>query len=83
MNENILTFEKSYPDGKPISIQVGRIYLGMGHWPVRLMMLPDGLHLAVDSNCPFVHLMYQGENEITGLGTFVMQPKSSPTGEAK
>jgi hypothetical protein len=47
-------FEQSYVDGKTVAKPIGRLYLG-DNSVVRVMLMPDGLHIMVKKGSKFVH----------------------------
>ena len=51
-----LKFPIAADTGETLGIQLGRLCLGRGDATVRIFLLPDGLHVAVPKDCPFVHL---------------------------
>ena len=63
-----MEFETSYSGDTVIPKEIGRIRLGDGN-VVRIMLYPDGVHVAVNKDSPFVHLWSMEDiSVVAGLG---------------
>jgi hypothetical protein len=70
LSDTIMEFDRDFETQEVMCKQLGRLRLGDGSL-VRLVLLPDGLHIMVRKDSKFVHLHEGFSNTIVReLGTF-------------
>ena len=48
-------FPESFNTNEVLPHQVGRLQLGLGNGIVRILLMPDGIHIVVPEGSKFVH----------------------------